>query len=114
MNEEKVLTLRGKRAVWAPAPAGGGGNDREFVVEIAVDYHGEYSGNKTYEEMQAAAAAGKNLVAYLTSPGGDVMKSAGGGAGSNGDVSAIGFRFFNLVAELTVGCFSDNTWGTIG
>ena len=40
MSEEKVLTLRGKRAVWAPAPAGGGATswndltDKPFGKEI--------------------------------------------------------------------------------
>lgn len=34
MSEEKVLTLRGKKAVWAPAPAGVGGGVQVVTMDI--------------------------------------------------------------------------------
>ena len=60
MSEEKVLTLRGKKAVWAPVPAGVGGG---FVanIELEISTEGAYSfvsADKTGNEIAAAITAG--------------------------------------------------------
>ena len=61
MSEEKVLTMRGKRAVWAPASAGVGGG--AFIVTATIDTaSGSVSVDKTFEEVKEQIKAG-NFVA---------------------------------------------------
>ena len=64
MNEEKVLTLRGKRAVWAPASAGVGGGG--LVVNITQNGDGTYSADKTFAEVQEQIKAGNSVSAKIS------------------------------------------------
>ena len=59
MSEEKVLTLRGKKAVWAHAPAGVGGG--AFIVNVTVADDGTCTADKTFAEMEEAYLSGMVL-----------------------------------------------------
>lgn len=64
MSEEKVLTLRGKKAVWAPAPAGVGGTTVEVYPDFSA-YPPKYTSNMTGADILKAAANGP-IVGVLT------------------------------------------------
>lgn len=121
MSKTKFLGIPegGKRAGWIEmeggSSAGVGGNDREFIVELTQDYHGQFSGNKTYEEMLAAAQEGKYLVAYMTTPDGYVCKSVGFQVANDGDATIIAFLILgaSLDMPLTIGCAPDNNWSRV-
>ena len=72
MSEERVLTLRGKKAVWAPAPAGGGGGS--LVFEIAEsDYtlnSGTYMVAKNYDPIYEQLEKGGSVVIKLNTSSG--------------------------------------------
>ena len=70
MNEEKVLTLRGKRAVWAPAPAGGGG---AFVVIFESADGQTFTCDRTFAEIETALRSGLTVRAELAIPNGDLV-----------------------------------------
>lgn len=58
MSKEKVLTLRGKKAVWAPAPAGVGGSGA-FIVTATTTDGSTYTADKTFADTLAAFKAGQ-------------------------------------------------------
>lgn len=64
MSEEKVLTLRGKRAVWAPASAGVGGTTVEVYADMSA-FPPKYTSNMTGADILKAAANGP-IVGVLT------------------------------------------------
>lgn len=60
MSEEKVLTLRGRKAVWAPASAGGGGG--ALVVEAkGPGADGFHVTSHTGQEVIQALLSGKSV-----------------------------------------------------
>ena len=63
MSEEKVLTLRGKKAVWAPSPTGGGGG--VFVVKVDENL----VASTGVVEIAEAVTAGKQVVLIDDSDG---------------------------------------------
>ena len=89
-------------------PAGVGGNDREFIIDAIMDYHGQLTADKTYDEILAALQSGKVAIAYMTTPDGYRRKSAGWGESEEG----IGFLFLSntLDSLVTITCSPDNEW----
>ena len=62
MNEEKVLTLRGKRAVWAPAPAGVGVGVQ--VVTMTATGANVFTTSHTGREISEMAKTGKVVLFF--------------------------------------------------
>ena len=58
MSEEKVLTLRGKKAVWAPAPSGVGGGGDFIVTPTMSEDMTSCTLDKTVPEIWNAAKSG--------------------------------------------------------
>lgn len=114
MSKTKFLGIPegGKRAGWIEmeggGSAGGGGNDREFIIDAIMDYHGQLTADKTYDEILAALQSGKVAIAYMTTPDGYRRKSAGWGDSEGG----IGFLILSntLDSPVTITCSPDNEW----
>lgn len=103
MSEEKVLTLRGKRAVWAPASAGVGGGVQ--VVEITTADGLTYTSSHTGAEINAMALKGA-VVAKIKASGLEMPAAYFGCSQIVGEGFSV-----SIGACFTVG-FADTSTGT--
>lgn len=107
MSEEKVLTLRGKRAVWAPVPAGVG-SISFFIVKIITTYDGDtYEANMNYEELFALLARSAQVVGFVFKANAHscyLIPSFSTGIGGGKD-----YIKFNADTSKELYMFSDNT-----
>lgn len=103
MSEEKVLTMRGKKAVWAPAPAGVGGNDREFIIDAHMNSgEGSITGSATFAEAINAVGQGKVPVLYLTTTGMGIGNVAFKSFGAVPTAGMIAFAFWIDFNQLII------------
>ena len=106
MSEEKVLTLRGKKAVWAPA-GGGGGVQVVTITAVAGDSNYTYTSSHTGAEIAEMAKKGY-VFAKIVYPDGDPDGMVAFAGVSNGVATFINAATDGSVSAIMIFAVPEN------